>query len=156
MEAIHALAPDIQGVLGQEFLAHFDYLLDFHNHRVVFGAAAPEGPHMPARLIDGRMAIVTSYGELVLDSGTRALVLFHAPAGQQDGSTVQTDSGEGAVSTLRSAAVRVGEKVYRPSAAAVAPNAQLTEGGLLPASLFPAIFICNSGHYVVPAERIKL
>jgi hypothetical protein len=76
MEAVQALSPDIQGVLNQEFLSRFDYLLDFRGRRLVFSATAPDGRRIPARVIDGRMAIQTSCGDLVLDSGTQALVLF--------------------------------------------------------------------------------
>ena len=32
LEGPHALSAEINGVLGQEFLTHFDYLLDFANH----------------------------------------------------------------------------------------------------------------------------
>jgi hypothetical protein len=31
------------GILGQEFLSGFDYLLDFASRRLVFGAAEPDG-----------------------------------------------------------------------------------------------------------------
>jgi predicted aspartyl protease len=153
MEAVHALSPNIQGVLGQEFLSRFDCLLDFRGRRLVFGATAPDGTRIPARVIDGRMAIQTSYGDLVLDSGTHALVLFHTPASSVPGGTIRTASGAGAVSMMRDATVRIGAKSYRPAMAVVAANPAAPEDGLLPASLFGSIFICNSAHYVIAEPR---
>jgi hypothetical protein len=47
LDGLHALSPDIHGILGQEFLAHFDYTLDFQNHVLTFGdppvAGTPRG-----------------------------------------------------------------------------------------------------------------
>jgi hypothetical protein len=153
MDGVHALSPEIQGVLGQEFLSRFDYLLDFRGRRLVFGASVPDGARMPVRTVDGRMAISTSYGDLVLDSGTEALILFHAPAPAAPGGTLQTASGTGAVPMVRGATMRIGERTYRPAMAAVATNAPCPEDGLLPASLFGAIFISNSAHYVIAEPR---
>ena len=155
MDGVHALSPKIQGVLGQEFLSRFDYLLDFRGRRLVFGAAVPEGAHVPTRTMEKRMAISTSYGDLVLDSGTEALILFHAPAPAGPGGNLQTASGGGAVPMVRGTTVRIGERTYRPAMAAVATNAPCPEDGLLPASLFGSIFVSNSGHYVIAEPRLE-
>jgi len=149
MEAVQELSPDIQGVLGQEFLSRFDYLLDFRGRYLVFGAAVPGGTRIPARVIDGRMAVQTSHGYLVLDSGTEALILFHTTASSGPGGTIRTASGAGAVSMVHGATVRIGAKSYRPATAAFAANPFLPEDGLLPASLFGSIYVSNSGCYVV-------
>jgi hypothetical protein len=153
MEAVHALSPDIQGVLGQEFLSRFDYLLDFRGRRLVFGATVQDGAHILVRMIDGRMAIQTSYGDLVMDSGTEALILFHTPASSAPGGTIRTASGAGAVSMVQDAMVRIGAKSYRPAMAAVVANPTAPEDGLLPASLFGSIFVSNSAHYVIAEPR---
>jgi len=156
LDGVHALAPDIQGVLGQEFLSRFDYLLDFRGRRLVFSAAAPDGTRIPARVIDGRMAIETSYGDLVLDSGTQALVLFHTPVSSAPGETIRTASGAGKVSMVQAVRVRIGARSYRPAMAAVATNPAAPEDGLLPASLFGSIFVSNSAHYVIAGPRPAL
>jgi hypothetical protein len=76
LEGPHALSAEINGVLGQEFLAHFDYLLDFANHRLVFGELVPHGGNrMEFESVDGCPAIETSEGKLVIDSGTNITVL---------------------------------------------------------------------------------
>src|SRR5271157_3120358 len=153
MDAVHELSPDIQGVLGQTFLSRFDYLLDFRGRRLIFGSAVPDGAHLPVRIVDGRIAIATSYGELVLDSGTDALVLFHAPASAALGGTLQTASGAATVQMVRGATVRIGGRAYRTTMAAVAGNAATLEDGFLPASLFGSIFVCNPAHYVIVEPR---
>jgi len=43
LNAVRELSDDIQGVLGQAFLAQFDYLLDMRGRRMVFGAPEPAG-----------------------------------------------------------------------------------------------------------------
>jgi hypothetical protein len=153
MEAVHALSPHIQGVLGQEFLSHFDYLLDFRGRRLVFSATVPGGERLPVRIVNGRMAIPTSYGDLVLDSGTQTLLLFHTPAASARVGTIRTVSGAGAVWMVQDATVRVGARAYRPAIAASAANPAAPEDGLLPASLCGSIFICNSAHYVIVEPR---
>ena len=39
---------------------------------------------------------------------------------------------------------------YRPSRAAYAPPTERHASGLLPASLFHSLYICNSGNYIIP------
>ena len=43
LDGVHVISGKIQGVLGQEFLSHMDYLLDMENRRLILGAAALEG-----------------------------------------------------------------------------------------------------------------
>jgi spore maturation protein SpmB len=107
-------------------------------------------------MIDGRMAIQTSYGDLVLDSGTQALVLFHTPASSAPGGTIRTASGPAAVSMVQAVRVRIGARSYRPAMAAVAANPAAPEDGLLPASLFGSIFVSNAAHYVIAGPRPAL
>jgi hypothetical protein len=77
LDVAHRLSPEIEGVLGQEFLARFDYLLDFANHRLGFGEAAPEGGNRVGfETINTCPVIETSEGKLVLDSGTNTTILY--------------------------------------------------------------------------------
>jgi hypothetical protein len=149
LDGLHTLSPDLQGILGQEFLAHFDYTLDFHEHRLTFGPAPGAATHMPVRLVDGRMALSTSLGELVLDSGTDSLILFRSAVQPATGQ-IRGSSGETAAASLeRLSELRIGGRVYRLAKTAVEPQPGAHEAGLLPASLFRALFISNSGGYVV-------
>jgi hypothetical protein len=149
LDGIHTLSTDIQGVLGQEFLAHFDYLLDFAGHRLVFAAPAPEaGNRVNFAMIDGRPAIETSEGNLVLDSGTDTAVLFRASS-SAPGDRIRTASGSASVSMLQNLRLRIAGREYRPASAASIPQSSQGEDGLLPASLFRAIFFSNSSHYAI-------
>ncbi len=140
--------PTFQGVLGQEFLAHFDYLLDFAGRRIVFGSAEPEGgSRTDLNLVDGRPAVDTDQGRLVLDSGTETAILFgtSSPASR---ATIQTASGARSVSAVRNFRLRIAGRAYTTAAVSV-PKVSLQEDGLVPASLFHAIYVCNSGKYLV-------
>jgi hypothetical protein len=71
METVHQLSPDIQGVLGQQFLSAFDYLLDSRARRLEFGPLPPGGhrTQVPFRNLHERPVVSTSLGELAVDSG---------------------------------------------------------------------------------------
>ncbi len=151
LDGVHALSSSIQGVLGEEFLAKFDYLLDFRNRRVEFAAEGGTaqggaGTRAAFRMIEGLPAIQTSEGELAVDSGTDTTVLCRA--GQGAAAQIRTASGFAEVAT-GSVRVRIGEREVRPAQTAFAPRAALAADGLLPASLFRSVFFSNSGHYLV-------
>jgi hypothetical protein len=151
---LSTLLPDIRGILGQEFLANFDYTLDFQHHRLIFGDQPFGEPSAPGvqigfRLIFGRMAIPTSMGDLVLDSGAELLFLFRTSSHPVSGQVMGASGARVPVSFETAPEVRIGDRSYRPSKAEYRPVPAAEEAGLLPASLFPAIFICNSKQYVV-------
>ena len=149
LDFVHTLSAEIQGVLGQEFLSRFDYLLDFANRRLVFGAAAPDtGSRVRFEAIDGRPAIETSAGKLVLDYGTDTTILFRASSSAPDARIV-TASGPGSVSTIQCLRLRIAGREYRSAKAASIPRGSLDEDGVLPASLFHAVFVSNSGKYAI-------
>jgi hypothetical protein len=151
LEAILDFAPDIQGVLGQEFLTRFDYSLDLRGKRLKFGKQDRKGTRAPFKMINAEPVVSTSLGDLVLDSGAGQLVLFG----------VQPDSGYGLKGELRTATgsqqiglvsgrplTIEGRKISRGDAVAL-PNRTPGVDGLLPISLFKSIYICNSEGYVV-------
>lgn len=149
LEGIHQLSSEIQGVLGQQFLSRFDYLLDFANRRLAFGLSSPQGG---SRLDFARVhtvpAIETSEGRLLLDSGSDSVVLFRSI---DTGPTAQifTNAGASSVTVLPSLRLKIAGKDYRASSAALLPQSPGREGGLLPTSLFRALYICNSENYVI-------
>jgi hypothetical protein len=155
---LSTLSPDIRGILGQEFLANFDYTLDFQHHRLIFGDQPFGEPSAPGvqtgfRLIFGRMAIPTSMGDLVLDSGAELLFLFRTSSRPVSGQVMGASGATVPVSFETAPEVRIGNRSFRPSKAEYRPVPAAEEAGLLPASLFPAIFICNSKQYVVLKGR---
>jgi hypothetical protein len=148
LEGVHQLSPGIQGVLGQEFLSRFDYLLDFAGRRIVFGAAEPGGENRTGfTLVDGRPAVETDRGKLVVDSGTATAIVYANSTGSSDGRVV-TNSGSVASSAARDLKFQLGGHSYS-TVAAFAPRGGLREDGIVPASLFHAVYVSNSGRYLV-------
>ena len=149
--AIHDFLPDIQGVLGQAFLSRFDYALDLRGKRLEFGKQDRNGTRAQFKMINAEPVVSTSLGELILDSGARQLVLFG----------IQPDGGYGLKGELRTATgsqqiglvagkplIIEGRKISRGGAVAL-PNRAPGVDGLLPLSLFKALYFCNSEGYVV-------
>jgi hypothetical protein len=143
------LPSDIRGILGQEFLAHFDYILDFQHHRLMFGDASAKGEHTGFRRIFGRMAVSTSLGDLILDSGAEMLFLFRESTRAASAQVIGASGARVDVSYETAPEIRIGDRRYRPAEAEYHPVPAAEEAGLLPANLFHAIFICNSKQYVV-------
>jgi len=146
---LSTLPSDTRGILGQEFLAHFDYTLDFQHHRLTFGEPSAAGAQTSFRLIYGRMAVSTNLGDLVLDSGAEILFLFRKSARAASAQVIGASGARVAVSFEAAPEVRIGDRRYRPAQAEYRPVPAAEEAGLLPANLFHAIFICNSKQYVV-------
>jgi hypothetical protein len=154
LDGAHALSSEIQGVLGEQFLAHFDYLLDFAHHRLVFGQPAPDGGNRVGFVtIHGCPAIETSEGKLTLDSGANLLVLYRAAPSASvgpEGASIRTAAGTASVLPIQGLRIRVAGREYHPSSAAASMrSALLGDDGILPASLFHAVFVGNSGKYVI-------
>jgi len=146
--AFHAVSPDIRGILGEEFLAKFDYTLDFKHHRVTFGDVPPSGAQVKFRRVDDCMAVLTDQGELMIDSGADMLMLFReSPTAAT--SVSRTSNAIMPVAMLRAPALYIGGKPYHPGNMVLHPMADAPVAGLLPATLFHAIFVSNSGGYVV-------
>ncbi len=66
LDAIHNSSPDVRGVLGQWFLARFDYTIDLRNKRLGAGKRDPSGVHVKFKMINARPVVPTSLGDLVL------------------------------------------------------------------------------------------
>ena len=147
LDGVHELSSDISGILGQEFLAHFDYTLDFRNRQLVFDEAPPDWDRVPVRVLHQRMLVPTNQGELVLDSGTAVLTLFRE-ASTPRAATILGSSGLAAMVSVGLAPdlIIAGHR-YRPANAAFGLSSPGAEG-LLPASLLQAVFISNAERYV--------
>jgi hypothetical protein len=147
-DGIRNLDPDIRGTLGQQFLAQFDYTLDFKHHRMTIGDGAPVGTRVAFRLNYGCMVVPTDQGELMLDSGTDTVFFFKASPHAAVAS-MATSNANMAIAVDRVPALAIGGREYHPGTAAFHPVADAPAAGLLPASLFRSIFVSNSGHFVV-------
>jgi hypothetical protein len=143
LDGLHELSPEIRGVLGQPFLARFDYTLDFQGRRLLFGEPAGAGTRVPFRLVHNRMVVATSQGNLVFDSGASTLFLFRASAGNSG--TIRSGDGlTASVSVDKAPELRIGGLVLHPDKAAFDAREAADYDGLLPASLIHAVSISNS------------
>ena len=153
LDAVHRLSMSIDGILGEAFLARFDYLLDLRHKRIVFGAAEPLGGTKSAvRISRTRMIANTSEGRLVIDSGASSVVLYRpiSPAGGRV--TFATMSGTAELGLERLPRLRFAGREFRDLMAAVAPVRSAKDDdsdGLLPTNLFRSVYVSHSGGFVV-------
>jgi hypothetical protein len=151
IDALRAISPDIQGVLGQAFLSRFDYLIDVRHGRLEFRTPPPAtGTRVPFQRAKGRPLVSTSLGSLLLDTGAPDLIRFGVQAPPADGTrTLVTVSGATPVGVLYSTLVIAGRTFWRGEAVAVPRSPERDVDGLLALAPFKAIYVCNSEGYVV-------
>jgi hypothetical protein len=150
LDALQERYTDVVGVLGQEFLSRFDYLLDLQHRRIEFGKCEPAitNIRVSIRTVAGRPALETSLGDLILDSGVNRLMLFHADALALT-HRLFTMSGSTMVGMVPSRLAIGGRVFWSGDAVAVARPAEGQTIGLLPASMFKTVYVSNSGGYVM-------
>jgi hypothetical protein len=150
--AFHDRWPDIQGLLGQGFLWQLDYTLDLKGKRLVFGKPDSAGTRIPFRLINGRMVVHTSAGELVLDSGAERLMLFgvRPDVGLCDQCELRTLTGSRKIGMISGKVLAIADsKIWRGDAVAIPTRSEPEIDGLMPLSLFRTVSVCNSEGYVI-------
>jgi hypothetical protein len=152
LETIRERWPDVEGVLGQAFLSGFDYRIDLRGSRLEFRKQEPPGTRTRFTTVNGRQSVSTSLGELILDSGAVQVVLYGvAPARHSlERTRMLTFSGIQEIGMVFSKPLIIGgRKVWRGDAVAMPGNSEPGVNGLMPASLFRAVYICNSEGYMV-------
>jgi len=154
----------VDGILGQNFLSRFDFLLDFKHCELTLGppsglADRVMGERIPFRNDEGRMAVPLRFSsrgrpsDFVLDSAAPALFLPPglSEAFDTEGSTrLSTNTGE---ETVRRGIVRtffIGGSAFHNVPAVI----QKTP--LLPATLFDSIYVNSGSNYVVINPRRKI
>jgi len=149
LDALRDLSPDVQGVLGQWFLSGFDYLLDLHVKSLQFGNQDLNGTRVRFKILNGRTVVSTNLGDLVLDSGATRLVLFGVNPDGGNRASFRTVSGSLTVGMVSRRLIVEGRSIWHGDALAMPNRAEPEVAGLLPLSLFKAIYVCNSEGYVV-------
>ncbi|MCX6622290.1 MAG: retropepsin-like aspartic protease, partial [Acidobacteria bacterium] len=151
LPAVRAVVPGVDGVLGQSFLANFDYLIDYTERQVVFGARL-EGARLPLKRLDHRLVVRANAGrrgvDLVLDSGASNLVLRSAAPFSGSNAFLMGNTGSQVVTRGRIQKLTVGETVLHNLETAYLPSGSGADG-LLPTALFSRIYINNREDYVV-------
>ena len=169
-EELQALAPGVDGVLGQDFLATFDYTIDYRKRTLSWEAdPAPlksADRRFTLRAEEGRYLVEIPEGEgreralrLVPDSGAAVMVLYerdgHLPVqigrARRPVDVAGLSGGRRAVlSTLTE--LRIGALVLRDSPVVVLTGCDDVPGadGLLPLSLFDRVtFLARDGVIVL-------
>ena len=165
-----AFSPEICGVLGQNFLSRFNYLINYRERRIEFEDVGElerslRGERTPVELREGR-ALITSAGrerlQLVLDSGTPAMILFNADArvsglyqepGDPQTSRLNSNLGSQVVRQRRLRNFSVGGVEFHDLRVTLCEAegscAGRVEDGLLPTSLFQNIYFNHRKKFVM-------
>ena len=178
LSEIHSIGPKIRGVLGQDFLSRFNYILNYRDQRIEF----EENGEFENNLRGTRMAVDRDRGRViiavqpssqrkqaspfVLDSGAARMVVFKAALGNFEvvmdhgldgiayGSTVL---GKQMAATGRLQSIRVGDERLPDVPVRIVENREALKGrpehGLLPTSLFRSIYFNNKADHVILNPR---
>jgi predicted aspartyl protease len=154
---------DAEGILGQDFLARFDFTLDYRRRRLVWDVPAElgaeraprEAARVPLVMVEDRLIAEVTAGagrpsmRLVPDTGANAMVLYEtagtaALSLNPVGDTYQASGllGRRDVRMVRVAELAIGELTLRNQPAAVMPappSDEVVADGLLPLHLFEKV-----------------
>ena len=168
---VRRAAPEADGILGQDVLAQYDYLIDFSRQRLTVGRFAPpaRGRRVPLSWSEGRPVLQVSGGPvgqgLVLDTGADVLVMEataarlaigDAPPAGRTRALLQTHAGSRTVDVEHHLGLRMANVDLPPVALVRLPDdawQMAPEVGLLPASLFSRVYVsARTGEAVVWAK----
>jgi len=178
---IHAISPKVRGVLGQNFLSRFDFILNYRDQRIEFEeggeyAGKLQGARLPVERDRGRILITTQLSsprkrasKLVMDSGVSSVVVFTATTKNADleiesdvngGVNASTILGNQTISTGRLRKLQIGTEKFSWLPVRVVDNRAVVlarpEDGLLPTSLFRSIYFNNTQNYVILNPRLPI
>jgi hypothetical protein len=164
LSEVRRVDSSLQGILGLDFLSHFDFLIDYRERTVHMGRAMSDVPdRVTFRREAGRILVPVETSSsspalwLVLDTGADGLVLSGTSGLAVEHNTrrlVRIDSAGGSA-ILRTGSVprlRAGSVVLDRVPVAILREARARFGsaaGLLPGRLFRRLYVSNSGGYVV-------
>jgi hypothetical protein len=167
----------IAGVLGQSFLSHFNYLLDYRRRSLTLETANEirervSGEVIPLEIRDQKVLVQaeTQPGGrkkllLWLDSAANQMVLFHRAAAalnlgsQSSLSQLTTATNISTIDTGRLPFLKIGLQIFRDLAVTLPPpaatDAQRSEDGLLPTSFFHSFYMNNRESFVIFNPRVN-
>lgn len=174
LSGLRKIDAHIVGIAGQNFLAHFNYLVDYRKHLVRFEAGceiedAIEGEHVPMDARENRMLVSGEAQSrnhatlrLMLDSGAESVVLLHTASQALEVPREQSAmelslGGRSAMQMGRIHTLVVGQELFRDVEAALpqADPAERIGDGLLPTNLFETLYVNNRESFVVFNPRVK-
>jgi predicted aspartyl protease len=174
LSGLRKIDSHIVGIAGQNFLAHFNYLLDYRKRLVRFEAGneiedAIEGEHVPVDARENRMLVPSEAQsgnhatlQLMLDSGAESVVLLHLASQalevrREQSAMELTSCGQTGMRMGRIHTLAVGQELFRDVEAALplADPAERIGDGLLPTNLFETLYVNNRASFVVFNPRSK-
>lgn len=178
LHEVRAINSKIRGVLGQNFLAGHDYILNYRDQLIEFEengefANSLKGARLPVERDRGRVLVVTQpsspqkeASKLVMDSGASSVVVFKSASRNSDleieldvngGMSASTILGSQTISTGRLRRLQVGAEKFAGLPVRVIDNRAAAEGrpenGLLPTRLFRSIYFNNTQNFVILNPR---
>ncbi len=177
MKKIYPMNSDICGVLGQNFLVRFNYLLDYRKRKIVLDESGDlrkdlDGAELPIEVSGQRAYVLYDSGSaarqpvrFMLDSGTPIPVIFENPRVnsalriERDPSTIYSPgsvAGRG-IEAGRIRAFQIGGATISNlpvRITGIRDSENRLENGLLPTSLFRAIYFNHERGYVILNPRI--
>ena len=170
MGAVRRLGSRIVGVLGQDVLGRFDYLLSYERRHLRFDPEdAIAGARVPFERHHRRMVVEVALGKegdarrFVLDSGASSVFVFDRPS---LGAGVRREVGRVEVQTFRGARplrpgrigrLALGGQEFVELVAVLVDDPQRLavsgEDGLLPTSLFANVYFDNEDRFVLLERR---
>jgi predicted aspartyl protease len=174
LAAVRRIDGHIVGIVGQNFLSHFNYLLDYRKRllRVEEGseiANALQGNRVPLEARENRMIVGAEAQsqsravlQLMLDSGASSLILLNSARNAvglrvEQNATETTTMGNLAMQTGRVDSLTVGSETLHNVVAmspAIDPGERIGDG-LLPTMLFDTVYVSNREGFVVLNPRMK-
>lgn len=165
LSQLRRLDKRISGVLGQNFLAQFNFTFDFRERRITFADVDENQFKQAVRVSfetdEGRIMINLKIKQttlkLVLDSGASDLILFASGCRKLEkqieagGQLMQisTNAGKNQTQAVWLDGLQFGDKTLRRLPVALLNEVKRTEDGLLPLNLFNSIYFNNQGRYLM-------
>jgi|GEM_PF-3218065 len=158
------LDSDIDGILGQDVLSRFNYLLDRRKGKLEI----EEGGNLSSSLSGNRVACEKRGGKtlvpvaggqvnLMLDSGNPYLVVYddavsrlHATANVKDEKEVRSSIGSRKIRAFRIDSLQIGDSIKRNVEAYLATRSPGgSEDGFLPLFVFDSIYVNNLENFLI-------
>lgn len=174
LNEIRSLNPRIRGVLGQNFLSKFNYILNNRARQIEFEEDHELekqllGPHLEVELNEGKILVIVSQKSpgkralrFVLDAGASAPVVFEKASRKPDlhivyddnmWVTAYTSAGSGFVRSGILPSIHIGSQTLLNLPVAIisnrTANEERIEDGLLPTSLFDSIYFNDKERFVI-------
>jgi predicted aspartyl protease len=175
LAALRKVDSKLVGIVGQDFLSHFNYMIDYQARTLQFDGNDEvlnrlSGDRVPFEGGRKRMTVTAdSYARqaghtrlrLLLDSGATSMILLGAATQQVEPHaygaalktvTQTTSSGQNDIRTGEVHMLEIGSHQFHdlPAAQSARTPADLSEDGLVPLSIFRSVYVNNREGYLIP------